>query len=774
MATKLVMRNPARRGVSVRLKPLALSVALSGVWTVAAAQVQPAGGLQLQTVPALADFTLPQGQGVPLFANGDKAMGQTEHDADLRGHAEMRRFRSVVKGDHLHYDQDTDEIQGNGHVRLVDNGNIFVGPKASLFVNAGNGFMLTPSYHLGATDGNGKAERIDLIDRTQIVATRGTYTGCGCSDDPAWYLKYKELDLDTDAHEGTAYNGVLFFQNVPIFASPYLSFPLNNERKSGFLPPTFGLTSTTGFEYTQPYYFNIAPNRDLTIAPRFMAKRGVLWNGDFRYLEPTYAGVFHFEYLPDDRVTGENRYLFTFKHNQKLPFGVNLYVDYTKVSDDNYPDDFGSSTSFQTQTQRLYNREYGATWSKGDWSFLARVQRFQTLAPSTPPYERVPQLNAMYRNYDWHGFDIGLEADYSRFRIPVPSAAQPNGERLFIKPFISYPIQTAGYFVIPKVTFNATSYHIENLDNSQPNTINRALPTISLDTGLNFERKVNWFGSSMIQTLEPRLFYVYTPFRNQNAIPLFDTAQADFNLAEIFGENTFIGNDRIADANRVTAGITSRFIDAQTGVERARFWIAQRYNFTPSKVTLNASTPPDDSTFSDLLVGAQTQLGYGVSLTSAVQYSPSVSNFQRADIGLTWRPGGRRVFNAFYHYLPNPPAPSIPGEAITPINQVELSGQWPFSNRVNVVGRVNYAMNEHQVIDALAGLEYDADCWSVRVALQRYATNIDTYSTRFFAQLELRGLSKLGTSVTDTFRTAVPGYEPAPPTPVPSRFSNYE
>ncbi|VVE55915.1 LPS-assembly protein LptD [Pandoraea terrae] len=767
--------SPIHRLLRTRRKPLALLLSLPGVWcSLAGAQetpaAPPADGLSLQTVPAIGDFTLKPGQDTPLFLRGDRMTGRTDRDMAVDGDAEVRHFKSVAKGDRLTYDQDTDEVVVRGNARLIDSGNTFVGPEAHMYTGASEGYMLTPTYTL-SNGGGGKSARIDMTGGDQITVTKGTYSGCACTDDPAWYIKASEFEFDTEANEGTAYNGVLFFQGVPILASPYMSFPTTNERKSGLLAPTFGQSSTTGLEFLQPYYFNIAPNRDLTITPRFMAKRGVMLNADLRYLEPTYSGLFHVEYLPRDKGKdgNPNRYTYTWVHNQTLGYGVGAYVNFTKVSDDTYPDDFGTGTTFQTGVTRLYNREAGLTWSKGDWSFLARVLKYQALLPSTAPYERVPQLLATYNKMDWHGFDFTMPIDYTRFRIAVPNASQPNGERLYIQPTLSYPILTPGYFVIPKVIFNATSYQLDNLTPGVPNSINRTVPTFSFDTGLTFERPVHLFGLNMTQTLEPRLFYVYTPYRNQNSIPLFDTAHADFNLAEIFSENSFVGNDRIADANRVTAGVTSRFIDSDSGIERARFWIAQRYNLTQSRVTLTPTTLPEDTGPSDLLVGASMLIARNVSFATAVQYSQNTKQFNRSDVGITWRPGERKVFNAYYRYLRTS---TIVGES--PINQIELSGQWPITPRFGVVGRVNYSLSDKTFIDALGGFEYDADCWAFRFGVQRYATNATTTTSRVFAQLELKGLSKSGTSATEAFKAAVPGYMTAPTNQIPSRFSNYE
>jgi len=766
-----------------RRKPLALLLSLPGVWcSLAGAQEAPppdlakSDGLVLRTVPALSDYVLGEGEDVPMYVRGMHLTGRTNVDATVDGDAEARKLRSYVKGDRLTYDQDTDEVVAHGNAHMSQGGNTFVGPEAHMYTGAGDGFMLTPTYQL-VTGGGGKGERADVDAANVVTLHRGTYSACACTDDdktPAWYIKASSFEFDQEQQEGTAYNGILFFQGVPILASPYMSFPTTTERRSGLLAPTFTQSSQTGFEFTQPYYFNIAPNRDLTITPRVMTKRGTMLMGDFRYLEDTYSGLFHIEYLPKDRVTGDARYTYTWQHSQKLGYGVNAYVNFTKVSDDTYPDDFGAGTNFQTGVTRVYNREAGLTWNYGDWSFLARVLKYQTLAPSAPQYESVPELSATYNKYDFHGFDFTMPIRYNRFRIAAVTG-QPDGERLYAQPTLSYPILTPGYFIVPKLMFNAASYNVQYPNGStMQSSITRTVPTVSLDAGLTFERPLTLFGSSMKQTLEPRIFYVYTPYRDQSSIPVFDSAVADFNLAEIFSENSFIGEDRIQDANRVTMALTSRLIDAESGIERARVWYAQRYNIQQSLVTMPGGTP-ENAGVSDFLVGGSALLYSNITFSTAVQYSPSTSQFNRSDVGITWRPGERRVFNIYYRYLRNPP-PVVGQTAltVTPINQIELSGQWPITPRFGVVGRINYSITDKSFIDALAGFEYDADCWAFRVGVQRYATNATTTTSRIFAQLELKGLTKSGTSATEAFKQGVPGYQPPPTNQIPSRFSNYE
>ncbi|RKF37460.1 LPS-assembly protein LptD [Paraburkholderia fungorum] len=744
-----------------------------------AAQPQPIDapwGMQL--APQLEEHSLQAGQKPATFVLGDTTSGTTDQDLAAKGSAEVRRNTFVIKADALHYDQDTDMADAYGRVHLNNNGAVFAGPEAHMRVDSSEGYMSAPKYHFNVTGGSGSAERVDLLDSERSVFTKGTYTACSCTDNPAWYLKGTEFDFDTGADEGVVYNSVLFFQGVPIFASPWMSFPLSGERRSGILPPTFSLSSSNGFELSLPYYFNIAPNRDLTLTPRLISKRGVQLQANFRYLSPTYSGSITGEYLPDDHLTHTNRYALYIQHNQNFGNGFGGYIYYNKVSDNTYPEDLSSSVSqFMNGTQLLYQQEAGLTYNNGPWSVLAREQHWQTLTPSIAPYGREPQLNVKYAKYNVGGFDYGAEADYTNFRITTADLTQ--GQRVMFNPYLSYSAVGPGYFVTPKVQLHLASYNLNNISSDvpvgTPKNFTESIPTFSFDTGLIFDRSVRLFGQDYIQTLEPRIYYVYTPYRNQAFAPLFDTAESDFGLAEIFTPNTFVGNDRIADANRLTAAITTRFINPATGDERARFVIAQQYYFQDQRVTLTPNQTSAQATHSDLILGASLKLGAGFASETAFQYNADNNQLVKTSVGFGFSPASGKVINVAYRYtranttLDN-----------TPINQVLISGQWPLSHHVYGVGRFNYDLGGHRIVDGLIGLQYDADCWTLGAGIQRYANGLNTSgqnqsSTRFLAQLTLKGLSTVDNGLIPAFRAGVAGYTPLPPPPPPeARFTNYE
>ncbi|SIO63492.1 LPS-assembly protein LptD [Paraburkholderia phenazinium] len=779
--------TPSRGGVPRRRRLVAALIAVPGLMPALAhaqlsgdaAQAQPVDapwGMRL--APQLQEHPLQADQRPATFVLGDKTDGTTDQDLAAKGSAEVRRPTFTIKADALHYDQDTDMADAYGKVSVINNGATFQGPEAHMQVDSSEGFMTSPKYRFNVTGGSGSAARVDMLDNERSVFTQGTYTACQCESNPAWYIRGTEFDFDTGADEGVAHNGVLFFEGVPIFGSPWLSFPLSGERRSGFLPPTFSLGSTNGFEINLPYYFNIAPNRDLLLTPNYISKRGLELNETFRYLSPDYSGSISGTFLPDDQLTKTNRWALFLQHNQNFGNGFGGYVYYNKVSDATFPEDLGSvSSQILNGTQLLYQQEAGLTYNNGPWSVLAREQNWQTLYPSTAPYGREPELNVKYTQYNVGGFDFGATGDFSRFRITTADATE--GDRLTFDPYVSYSVVGPGYFVTPKVQWHFASYNLSNIGTGspagQPKDFTESVPTFSFDTGLIFERSVRLFGQDYIQTLEPRLYYVYTPYHNQTFAPLFDTADADFGLAEIFTPNTFVGDDRVADANRLTAAITTRFINPATGDERARFVLAQQYYFQDQRVTLLPTQTPAQATHSDLIAGASLKLGAGFASETAVQYNADNNRLTQSSIGFGFSPASGKVINLAYIYtradttLDN-----------TPVNQITISAQWPLTHHVYSVARLNYDLQGHAIIDSLIGLQYDADCWVLGVGVQRYADGVNnvglpTQGTRLLAQITFKGLSSVDNGLIQAFRSGVPGYTPLPPPAAPeARFTNYD
>ena len=677
----------------------------------------------------------------PATISAEQMTGSPDRVIYLERDVEVVRGATVINADRATYRVPEDEVEAQGNVRMCRAGDRYSGDEMKLKIDAGKGFVLNPVYHLLRNNAQGKAERIDFLAQDQATVIDGTYSACE-GPDPDWYLKAGRLDLDSGRETGTAHSALLYFKNVPILGTPVLSFPLSDARKSGFLPPTVGTTNKGGFEVTVPYYFNIAPNRDLTLYPRLYTRRGLQIGADGRYLGESYNGETKVEMLPDDQQTKTTRYSISSVHTQTLMPGLWYNWNVNKASDNDYPSDF--SHTITAASQRLLGRDLALTYAPSFWTLTARTSTFQVLqdplAPITRPYSRLPQITFNATRLDVNGFDWTVDSELTRFWHPE----MVRGDRFYVNPRIAYPVIRPGYFITPKLALHATTYRLDDLTSPKDRDLTRVLPTLSLDSGLVFERDASFFGSPATQTLEPRLFYVYTPFKDQINYPLFDTAEADLSFAQLFSENRFVGNDRISDANQLTAALISRYIEPN-GTERVRLAIGQRFYFTDPRVTLG-TTPTDNR--SDLLLSAYGQLTNTITTEGNIQYSQSQHTMNRANYGVHWMPAPRKVLNLTYRR-------DRPNE----LEQIDLSGQWPLAGRWYGVGRINYSLQSSKVAEGLAGFEYKADCWVFRMVAQRIPTATGQATSALFFQLELNGLTRLGSNPLDALRTSIQGYQ---------------
>ncbi|PAK11608.1 LPS biosynthesis protein [Burkholderia ubonensis] len=743
----------------LRLKPL-VCLLFHLPWCIVQAQTDVWSDWTLRSATTLAEHPLSTGQRPATIAIGDAASTTADTDVALKGNAELRRDRSVVKGAAIHYAFDTDVADAYGNVVLADSGRLFFGPEAHFRIEANQGYIVAPTYRFTLNGGRGSAARIDVVDVEHTSVEHGTYTTCACGDRPGWYLKASRFDIDSGDDTGVARNGVLFFQGVPIVASPWLSFPLSSARRTGLLPPTVSYDSTDGVEVTQPVYVNLAPNYDLTLTPRIMQRRGTMLGADYRYLSPSYSGELAIAYLPDDRLTRTNRYTLHFKHDWNIGNGFGFYLYGDRVSDASAASTLASSGTAASST--LYRQEAGLTYSHAPWSVLFRVQHWQSF-DNTTIYAREPQLNVRYARYNVSGFDFGMEADATRFRPTVSDAT--HGNRFVFDPYVAYSVERPGWFFTPKLKWHFASYNLTSIGSDapsdQPKQFDVNVPTLTVDTGLRFERGVSLFGHAYLQTLEPRLFYVYTPYRNQYHAPLFDTAVTDFGIGELFSDNAFVGHDRIADASRITAALTSRLIEPSTGDERARFVLAQQYDFKTPKVTLTSSDSTSTFSRTGLVVGASYKLGAGFNAEQTAQYDEINDYLRRASIGFGWSPGEHRVLNMSYRYN-RAVDYSYASEDAEPVSQAVLATQWPLANHLSAVARLNYDLHARRLRTGLIGIQYDASCWSLGVSGEKYLSATSSTSAtsgmRIMVQLQLKGLGTTDSGLQKQFSAAVPGY----------------
>jgi len=736
--------------------------ALGAAQTSPDAAPAPGPGLRLRIDRQLSEAPPRSGKApdATAFARARSIEGTVEDRIVLEGDAEIRRGGTVLRGDRITYTQATDEVNVEGQARVFREGAVFAGPRLDFRIEAQTGAMPDANFTYAPRRGRGDASLIEFLGNQQARMTDARFTTCAPGDD-AWWIQAEKMEFDGLEESASASIARLYFQGVPILASPVMGFPIGERRRSGFLTPSFGLSSTLGTDIRTPYYWNIAPNYDYTLAPRLMSKRGVLLENEVRFLEPTMRGTLVYNVIPNDRQLGERRDLASVRYQYSSPTGFAGGINYNRVSDDNYFVDF--SESIAGTSTKVLPQDYFLAYNQTYWNASVRVTKNQTLqdplAPITPPYERVPQgvLNAFVA--DWQGAEASAMFDGTHFEHPT----LPNGERYVADMAVAYPWTAPGWFVIPRARVISRVYSLDPAQFPGDSSPTVTTPLLSLDSGLIFERGTTWFGRAAQQTLEPRAFYAYVPYRNQNSLPNIDSAQVDLNYAQLFSERIYSGYDRVADANNLTLALGTRIIDSETGAERLRAAIGQRYYFGEQLVTLPGQAPRTSNS-TDVLAGVTATLGTSWAIDLAAQYSTESNEIVRATVGARWQPRRASVISAYYRYNQS-----------NNIDEFDIATQWPLSDRWYAVGRFNYSIFDSRVVDALAGFEYKADCWILRFAAQRFATTTAQATTNFYLQLELSGLTSVGTNALRQLQRNIPGYQTLNPLPrQPGRFDYYE
>lgn len=740
----------------------------------AAAPLAPAASaadapLHLQPSPRIAPP--PRGDAArnrSIVLRADRVRARPDLETIAEGNVEFRGAGSVIRADRISYDSAEDRARALGNVRISRDGNHYWGPELELQVQRFEGFFLEPQFTLGRTGAGGTARRFDFLDPSRFVAVDATYTSCprDGSGDPDWLLKADRVRIDLEANEGVAEGAVLRFLGVPILGAPVLTFPLTDERKSGWLPPGINIDSKSGLELSVPYYWNIAPNRDATLTPSVLSRRGVGLGAEFRYLEPTDVGRIEVNALPDDRVARRDRWLADLSHDGTWRHDIHYGANGIRVSDDDYWKDFSNQIRWFTPRllplnagvdQRFEQPLFDATWFAG-------TQRWQVLRSNEPgseilpPYDRSAQVGIGLDTQVPLGMRFALESEVNRFTRSEgqPSTQFPNGWRAHAVASVSRLFETPALYVRPKLTLNTATYALDQPMVDGKTRASRTVPTFSIDSGAVFERDSNWFGRAQLQTLEPRLFYVNTPFRDQSSLPNFDSGPIDFNTISVYTENLFSGYDRVSDGHQLTAGATTRWLDAETGVETLRLGIAQRYLFMDQRVTPDGT--PLTQRLSDVLLDGSTSLVPNWRFDVAMQYSAELSRAVRSIVGVQYLPAPFHALSATYRLARNFS------------EQVELGWQWPVyrgkptggsskcQGTLYAVGRVNYSTRDSRFTDTLAGFEYDAGCWIGRIVSQRLSTGRTEQTTRLLLQLELVGLSRIGSNPLQVLKDNIPGY----------------
>ncbi len=659
----------------------------------------------------------------------------------------------------------------------------------------------------------GQANELTQAEPKIYELQQVSYSTCP-PDSNVWEVRASSIVLNKNTGRGVAKHARLYIKRIPVFYTPYLNFPIDKRRETGFLPPSFTTTGQSGAAASVPFYWNLAPNYDTTITPTYYAKRNWQLTNLFRYLTPTTNGRLNISALRNDKLfshfqttsqekyqssadpyvlanlnrlesAGSARGALSWQNNMQFNEHWTSGVDYNYVTDDYYLRDLRNDLNEVTDNQLL--QQASVSYKSTNWNFMTRLQQYQTLHPvdETAPfqnqYSRFPQvvLNGDYPNQRY-GLDYFISNDVTHFDLrdtPGSSTLLPMGNRTHIQPGVSLPFNLPYFYVTPRVQMSFSQYELGHVSNNSLKNLGMALPIIDVGSGMYFDRDVRLFGFNLRQTLEPQVYYTYVPYHNQTRFPLFDTTLNTLTYDQLFTYNRFSGLDRLGDANQVAVGLTTRFLDADSGYERIRAGIGQLFYFRHRVVTLctitdtncpDATTRRDNKLRRSPISGTFTYtLNPHWSVTGNTIWNVQTNNVDNQSANIQYSPDSKRVINLGYNFVRQ--GDLIPGtdpnSNANSLKQADLSFAWPVLRDWSVVGRATKSINRNYFQNLIFGLQYDSCCWAVRLIGGRTFTNLDPnshtpqYNPQIFLQFALRGLGNFGSGDPSQFLSSnIGGY----------------
>lgn len=680
-----------------------------------------------------------------IHIRADRVKVVERHIGIFRGHVLVRYRTQAITADTVRYDRTTGRLVAQGHVTLYSAHGVQLHTNHLRFdPTAHTGRSGRVTFGLGTGSGRGSADDLLFKNRNDMLLKGARYTTCPPGHN-GWYLAASRLNLDRVHDVGTARDARVDFKGVPLFFWPYLSFPLTNRRKSGFLAPRYGVRGNAGLAFALPYYWNIAPQVDDTLIARFYSRRGLQWQNETRYLGETYNGTLTWQYLRHDRVYGANRYSIALFHNQFLGPYWAASIDYQKVSDFSYLGDFGETLAVTSQTDLPQNVEFA--YSGPLWHVTALASRFENLDPTVAawelPYSRMPEIrfSADPAARSWH-VHYAFRGQIDNFQgNPVV-----NGRRIDLYPRVSFPVRGADGFIKPELGLRQTDYALDTMSQTH---LTRTIPIVSLDSGLYLERTLD--GGKYRQTLEPRFYYLYIPYVNQSNFPNFDTIVPDFNFSNLFLHNRFFGADRIGDANQATIATTTRLL-GRDGSEKVRASVGRIFYFAPERVTAppgplvqtpaglfyqNAAPPPVIGTGSDWVAEAVAQPVPSWYLRTGIQWDATQGNTRLSDVDFQYHPAPNKILNIGRDYI------------VGVQDELIMSAQWPIYRHWTAVAQNEYSLLNKTNLESYVGIQYNSCCWGVRVYFHRQLSQTLAEIDSVMFQFELTGLANLGTPPID-------------------------
>lgn len=670
----------------------------------------------------------------------------------MEGDVHLQRGDLRMRADQLTYLKSTETVTANGAVEYEVGGFRMSSSRAEFNVAEQSGEIAASNYWIPQRHLRGQAGSIRLESSQVLQLNDATLTSCeeGKTD---WLLKASELRLDRGKNEGIAKHARLEFMQVPFFYFPYLSFPIEG-RKTGFLVPDYGSSDSNGTELGLPWYWNIAPNRDATFTPHYFSERGLQLQSEFRYLNKANAGQLDLVYLQDDDKYNDDRYFSRLQHDGRPASGWTTRIDASRASDGDYLDDFGGELTSSSLTHLEQRLSMG--YQAAGWHFNSLLETYQTmddtLAATSRPYRRLPQIVLYSDNTPTIS---GVSANINTEFVDFDREEGVVGRRVDIQPRISWNFQRSAGFAKSGLSLRHTRYRLENNQSGSVSAPSRSLPIFSLDSGLFFERELASADSPMIQTLEPRLFYLYVPYRDQSNLTVFDSGMPQLGFDQLFRDNRFSGVDRAGDANQLTVALTSRLYSGQ-GREMFSASLGQIRYFSDRKVTLPGQAE-ESFNRSDVVAELRTHWNQRVESSASLLVDSENNRNARGSFKFRYQQDKDRIAHLAWRYERDPVGQN------SGIDQADVSVLWPLYKQWKAAGRWYYSFHDEVPLERLVGIEYESCCWALRLVSRDYISNSINNTTAstgpqdrnksIWLQLELKGLASVGKKTKELFTT---------------------
>lgn len=667
------------------------------------------------------------------------------------GNVQMSRADQHLSADNAHFNLKSNLLDTQGNVYYKEAGLALFSNSASLKLSQQQSVLRKVLFIAGEGAIRGSADIAYWDSNTLSHYQTAAYTSCKPGNQD-WIIHAERLKMNKNSGQGTATNAWLEFKGIPLFYTPYINFPIDNRRITGFLAPSFGTTDEGGFDISTPFYWNLAPDYDLTLRPRYLTKRGGILGVDFRYLSQMSTGAIKLEYMPEDYIRDEDRFHGVLQHTTIFSPAWQANLDLNYVSDDDYFDELGNAISI---SDRRHVRSHAdLSYQTENIEFLTRLENYQTIdrtiASADLPYQKLPQIQLNLRHvFEDLPIDLGMQNEFVYFY----RSDRIRGQRLNLKPYVAFPYNTSSSFITPKLALQYTQYFLENRSIGSTDSLSRVLPIASLDTGLFLEREFQLADTALLNTIEPRVYYLYTPYSNQDALPIFDGSLNDFNFNSLFRENRFSGSDRIQDTNQLTLALSTRLINANSGMEYLKLAVGEIFYFENRRVTLPGDKVETRS-LSNLIGELSGRFNQNWSFANSIQWDPDSNDVSRGYAYVQYANQAEQIINLGYRYRKDE------------LTQSDISFRWPLYDNWYAVGRWQYSLRANQTKESFFGIEKESCCWRFRIIGRKYINSISEgeiaeseSQTGVFVQLELKGLTSIGQNVEEFLERNISGYE---------------